>query len=127
MAPEKRRFPRVAPGRGASGLIRASVPVVVRDISSHGVRLETATSVHPGTVYDLAASLPGLGLSVAVRITRCRCQGSLRDRKGDRVLVYEAGGEFVFRGEGDRGSLAEWLATRTDSGPDAAAELAPAS
>ncbi len=127
MAPEKRRFPRVAPGQGASGLIRASVPVLVRDISSHGVRLQTATSVHPGTVYDLSASLPGLGLSVAVRITRCRCEGSQRNRRGDRVLVYEAGGEFVFRGDADRGSLAEWLAARTAPGPDVAAELAPAS
>lgn len=99
--PDKRRSPRVAIESGGHGRLKATVPVQIMDVSDHGMQLELAAALRPGSTYELRAQLKGIEVNALVRITRCRAGGYVPDGKGGRLLLFRAGAEFV-QLEGDR-------------------------
>lgn len=92
---DKRRAPRLALAKGTKAHVRSSVVVELRNLSATGLLMEVPTALRPGSTLDLTATLAGIHFTALVRITRCRAGGFATDDKGGRVLVYEAGGEFV--------------------------------
>ena len=110
MDPERRRSERVAvDGGGSSGVMRAAIPVALRDISAGGLGLSLPSSIEPGGVYPLTALLRGLSLATPVRITRCRPGAPGTGPPGEREAAWEAGAEFLWRDEGDASALRRWL------------------
>lgn len=92
---DKRKAPRLALSKGTKGQIKSTVAVDLVNLSATGVLMELPTSLRPGSTCDLTATLAGINLTVLIRVTRCKAGGFVADDKGDRVLVYQAGGEFV--------------------------------
>ncbi len=93
--PDKRRAPRIPLAKGTKAHVRSTVPVELKNLSATGLLMEVPTALRPGSTLDLSATLAGIHFAALVRITRCRAGGFATDEKGARVLVYEAGGEFV--------------------------------
>jgi hypothetical protein len=81
-----------------------------------GLLVELASTLRPGSTYDLSAIFGGVPFSGLVRITRCRAGGFASDDKGERVLLFRAGGEFVGISEKQREALRLALSKRTASG-----------
>jgi hypothetical protein len=71
------------------------MPVDLVNVSATGILMEMPSSLRPGSTCDLAATLAGIPFAALVRVTRCRAGGFAADDQGGRVLVYQAGGEFV--------------------------------
>ena len=118
MDPERRRSARFAvDGDGTNGLVKGTLPVSLRDISSGGLRLGLGSSLEPGGVYALTALLRGLSLATPVRITRCCHKGSGEGRDGEGGLAWEAGAEFLWRDEGDAVAVRRWLERRALPAP----------
>ncbi len=92
---DKRHAPRLPLAKGTKAQIKSTVPVDLVNLSATGLLLELPSALRPGSTCDLTATLAGIQFSALVRITRCRAGGFAADDKGARVLVYEAGGEFV--------------------------------
>lgn len=93
---ERRRAPRVAVAKGVEGRLKTTVPVSIHNISSAGLQIEVPTPLRPGSVYELKADLSdGLSFNGQVRVTRCSAGGFTDDGRGGRVLLYQAGAEFV--------------------------------
>jgi hypothetical protein len=65
------------------------------NLSATGILMEMPSSLRPGSTCDLVATLAGISFAALVRVTRCRAGGFAVDDNGERVLVYQAGGEFV--------------------------------
>jgi hypothetical protein len=65
------------------------------NLSAVGVLMELPTALRPGSTCDLSAMLAGIPFAALVRVTRCRAGGFAADEKGGRMLLYQAGGEFV--------------------------------
>ena len=57
--------------------------------------MQVPSSLRPGSTCDLTAVLAGIPFVALVRVTRCRAGGYAADDEGGRLLLYEAGGEFV--------------------------------
>src|SRR5512141_3129696 len=106
---EKRRSPRVKSEKIVSGRLKLTVPVMIRDVSALGMRLELASALRPGSLYDLRADLNGTMLTTQVRITRCSAGGFSTDASGARVLQYNAGAEFVQLPAEQRQLLDQWI------------------
>lgn len=104
-------------GDGMSGLVKGTLPVSLRDISSGGLRLSLGSSLEPGGVYALTALLRGLSLATPVRITRCRPENREGRLEGEGSPAWEAGAEFLWRDEGDAVAVRRWLERRSPSGP----------
>ncbi len=116
MDPERRRSARVAvDGGGSNGVVRAAIPVALRDISAGGLGLNLRASLEPGGVYPLTALLRGLSLATPIRITRCRLGAPRTDSPGEREAAWEAGAEFLWRDEGDASALRRWLERRAQA------------
>jgi hypothetical protein len=81
--------------KGTKAQIKSTVPVELVDLSATGLLMELPSSLRPGSTCDLSATLAGIPFAALVRVTRCRAGGFAADEKGARVLVYQAGGEFV--------------------------------
>jgi hypothetical protein len=109
MEQERRKAARSAAVPGSRGRLRSTVEVDIVDLSSDGLRLELSTSLRPGAVYDFKADLSGYRLSEQVRITRCSAGGFRDDGKGGRLLLYRAGGEFLWTGAEPRLALDRFL------------------
>ena len=92
---DKRRAPRLPLAKGTRAQIKSTVPVELVNLSATGVLFELPSSLRPGSTCDLAATLAGIPFVALVRVTRCRAGNSAGDDTGGRVLVYQAGGEFV--------------------------------
>ncbi|HEY3351583.1 MAG TPA: PilZ domain-containing protein [Thermoanaerobaculia bacterium] len=92
---DKRRAPRLPLAKGTRAQIKSTVPVELVNLSATGVLFELPSSLRPGSTCDLATTLAGIPFVALVRVTRCRAGGFAADEKGARVLVYQAGGEFV--------------------------------
>jgi hypothetical protein len=71
------------------------MPVDLVNLSATGVLMELPSALRPGSTCDLTVTLAGIHFVALVRVTRCRAGGFAADEKGARVLVYQAGGEFV--------------------------------
>lgn len=106
---ERRGAPRQAAVPGSKGQIRASVDVDVLDISPTGLRLELATPLRPGSVYDLKVDLGGFPLAAPVRITRCSAGGYRDDGRGGRLLLFRAGAEILWPQPSGADDLAKFL------------------
>ena len=92
---EKRRSPRVPTEKGTGGRLKATVPIVIVNVSRHGMLFEVSSPLRPGAIYDLKANLSSFALSAQVRIARCRAGGWVEDGKGGRVLLFQAGAELM--------------------------------
>lgn len=95
MENDKRRAPRFPMAKGARGQLKSTIPVEVLNLSEMGLLFEVSTTLRPGSTYDLNATFNGVPFSGLVRVTRCRAGGFAADDKGSRLLIYQAGGEFV--------------------------------
>jgi hypothetical protein len=92
---DKRRAPRLPLAKGTKAQIKSTMPVDLVNVSATGILMEMPSSLRPGSTCDLAATLAGIPFAALVRVTRCRAGGFAADDKGGRVLVYQAGCEFV--------------------------------
>jgi hypothetical protein len=92
---EKRRSTRTALGKGIRGHIKSTLAIEILNLSEMGLLVELASTLRPGSTYDLSAIFGGVPFSGLVRITRCRAGGFASDDRGQRVLLYRAAGEFV--------------------------------
>ena len=92
---DKRREPRLPLAKGTKDQIKSTVPVELVNVSATGVLMDLPSALRPGSTCDLTAQLAGIPFAALVRVTRCRAGGFVEDDKGGRVLVYQAGGEFV--------------------------------
>src|SRR5512140_3698747 len=81
--------------KGTRAQIKSTMPVDLVNLSATGVLMEVPSALRPGSTCDLSASLAGLPFSALLRVTRCRAGAVVENDKGERVLVYQAGGEFV--------------------------------
>ena len=106
-AAEKRRAPRIRLSKGTKAQIRSTVPVDLLDLSATGLLMEVPLALRPGSTCDVSANLAGASFSALVRITRCRAGGYAADATGSRVLVYQAGGEFVGLSEPQLAALSQ--------------------
>lgn len=106
---ERRKAPRQAAAPGSHGSIRATVDVEVLDVSPDGLRLELATPLRPGSVYDLKVDLGGFPLNAPVRITRCAAGGYRDDGRGGRLLLFRAGAEILWPSPSGSDDLAKFL------------------
>jgi hypothetical protein len=91
---DKRRATRVPVGKGTRGQLKSTIAVSILNVSETGILFEVASTLRPGSTYDLTAKVAGIMFSGLVRVTRCRA-GVASDNTGGRSLVYQAGGEFV--------------------------------
>jgi hypothetical protein len=108
LVPRQREYPRVNVG-ACDGVLRGSLPVVIVDVSRGGLKLETKSSVRPGTRCELKANLHGFRLLAQVEITRCIASGTVPDGKGGRSLLYLAGATIVTLEGATLGQFEEWL------------------
>jgi len=108
-AHERRRSPRLVLERVAHGKLRSAVPVHVLDLSGDGMQLEVSSSLRPGSLYELQASVNGIPLAAVVRITRCKAGGYASDGHGGKLLVFRAGAEFVSLEGEHAGDFRDWV------------------
>ncbi len=116
MVTEKRRTPRTSLAKGTRGHIKSTLAIEILNLSETGLLVELASTLRPGSTYDLNAIFGGVPFSGLVRITRCRAGGFAADDNGDRVLMYRAGGEFVGLSERQLETLHLALSRRLASG-----------
>jgi len=116
---DRRRAPRQVAAPGSRGQIRATVDVDVLDVSPTGLRLELATPLRPGSVYDIKVDLGGFVLASRVRITRCAAGSYRDDGRGGRLLLFRAGAEILWSDPSSADELGHFLkqkgARRQDS------------
>ena len=72
--------------------------------------MQLPSALRPGSTCDLTAILAGIPFAALVRVTRCRAGGFAADDQGGRLLLYEAGGEFVGLSEVQLSNLARAIA-----------------
>ncbi len=113
---DKRRTPRTSVAKGTRGQLKSTIPVEILNLSETGLLLEVASTLRPGSTYDLSALLAGVSFSGLVRVTRCRAGGFAADAQGGRLLIYRAGGEFVGLSEQQMSGLRLALSRRLASG-----------
>lgn len=113
---DKRRAPRIPLAKGTRGQLKSTIPVEVLNLSETGLLFEVASTLRPGSTYDLNAIFGGVSFSGLVRVTRCRAGGFAADDSGARLLIYRAGGEFVGLSEQQTTGLRRALSTRLASG-----------
>lgn len=113
---DKRRAERVPLAKGTRAQLKSTVPVEILNLSETGVLLELASTLRPGSTYDISALFSGVPFAGLVRITRCRAGGFAPDGKGGRLLMFRAGGEFVGLPEKQIEGLRVALARRLSSG-----------
>lgn len=106
-AADKRRAPRVRLGKGTKAQIRSTVPIDLLDLSATGILMEVPIPLRPGSTCDVSANLAGAAFNVLVRITRCRAGGFTEDTTGGKVLLYQAGGEFLGLSEPQLAALSQ--------------------
>ncbi len=104
---DKRRAPRLRLSKGTKAQIRSTVPVDLVDLSATGILMELPIPLRPGSTCDVSANLAGTAFTALVRITRCRAGGYGEDATGAKVLLYQAGGEFVGLSEHQLASLSQ--------------------
>jgi hypothetical protein len=93
--PERRRSQRVVADATSRGQLKARIPVIILNLSVHGLLFELKAPLRPGMTYDLEAHFPGASLTAPVRIARCRAGGYAADGRGGRCLLFHAGAEFT--------------------------------
>jgi hypothetical protein len=113
---DKRRAPRISVPKGTRGQFKSTVPVEILNLSETGLLFEVASTLRPGSTYDLSAILGGVSFSGLVRVTRCQAGGFAADAQGGRLLLYRAGGEFVGLSEEQLSGLRLALSNRVVSG-----------
>ncbi len=113
---EKRRTPRTPVAKGTRGQLKSTIPVEILNLSEMGLLLEVASTLRPGSTYDLSAILGGVPFSGLVRVTRCRAGGFAADAVGGRLLIYRAGAEFVGLSEQQTSGLRRAVSKRLASG-----------
>ncbi len=96
--------------KGTRAQIKSTLPVDLVNLSATGVLMELPTALRPGSTCDLSATLAGIAFTALVRVTRCRAGGFAADDKGGRMLLYQAGGEFVGLSEQQLESLGRAIA-----------------
>lgn len=116
MNDEKRRAPRTSVAKGTRGQLKSTIPVEILNLSEMGLLFEVASTLRPGSTYNLSATLAGVPFSGLVRVTRCRAGGFAADAQGGRMLTYRAGGEFVGLSEQQMAGLRRALSKRLASG-----------
>ena len=114
---DRRRAPRLPAARGSCGHIRSTVQVEIVDVSALGMKLELATSLRPGSVYDMKADLGGFLLVAQVRITRCAGGGYRYEGRGGRLLLFRAGGEILWSDDKARRGFEAYLERSRDARP----------
>src|SRR5450759_5885258 len=95
MEKEKRRSPRTPLAKGTRGQLKSTRAIEILNLSEMGLLLELASTLRPGSTYDLSAVFGGVPFTGLVRITRCRAGGFASDDKGGRLLLFRAGGELA--------------------------------
>ena len=113
---DKRRAPRISVAKGTRGQLKSTIPVEILNLSETGLLFEVASTLRPGSTYDLSALLAGVSFSGLVRVTRCSAGGFAADATGGRLLIYRAGGEFVGLTEEQTSSLRAALSRKSVSG-----------
>lgn len=86
---ERRRSQRLSVGPEISGRVKATLPVRLVDLSSHGAQIESDTGLPPAGEIDLAVAGPVGELRARAAVRRCRAQA------GPKGLVFRAGVEFL--------------------------------
>jgi len=69
--------------------------------------MEVPIPLRPGSTCDISANLAGAAFHALLRVTRCRAGGFSTDATGSKVLVYQAGGEFVGLSEPQLAALSQ--------------------
>jgi hypothetical protein len=113
---EKRHSPRTPLAKGTRGQLKSTVPIEILNLSETGLLFELASTLRPGSTYDLSAIFGGVPFTGLVRITRCHAGGFAPDGKGGRLLLFRAGGEFVGLSEKQIEGMRLALSTRLASG-----------
>jgi len=113
---DKRRTPRILVAKGTRGQLKSTIPVEILNLSETGLLFEVASTLRPGSTYDLNAILGGVSFSGIVRVTRCHAGGFAADAQGGRLLIYRAGGEFVGLSEQQTSGLRLAISKRLASG-----------
>jgi hypothetical protein len=113
---DKRRTPRFPVAKGTRGQLKSTIPVEILNLSETGLLFEVASTLRPGSTYDLSAILGGISFTGLVRVTRCSAGGFAADALGGRLLIYRAGGEFVGLSEEQTSGLRLALSRRSASG-----------
>jgi hypothetical protein len=113
---EKRRTPRTPLAKGTRGHLKSTLAIDILNLSETGLLVEVASTLRPGSTYDLNATFGGVPFSGLVRITRCRAGGFASDEAGERLLLFRAGGEFVGLSEKQLEALRLALSKRLASG-----------
>ena len=116
MEKEKRRAPRTLLAKGTRGHLKSTLAIEILNLSEMGLLLELASTLRPGSTYDLSAVFAGIPFTGLVRITRCQAGGFASDNRGGRVLLFRAGGEFVGLSEKQLEGLRRALSKRLASG-----------
>ena len=116
MENEKRRTPRTVLAKGTRGQLKSTLVIEILNLSEMGLLLELASTLRPGSTYDLSAVFGGVPFTGLVRITRCRAGGFAADDEGGRLLLFRAGGEFVGLSERQLETLRLALSKRLASG-----------
>jgi hypothetical protein len=120
---ERRQAQRIRVDAGVSGKLKATLPIVVQNISQSGILFEVSTPVRPGALYDLKAELGGVDVAMQIRITRCKTAGHVEDGRGGRVLLFQAGAEFARIDEGQVDTFTAWIAKNEKSKRPSSATL----
>jgi hypothetical protein len=102
--------------------LRVVVPVRLVDLSAEGLQFEMASSVRPGSLYDLKVGIGRLKLESKVKVVRCLASRYDEDEYGRHYLVFGVGAVFVDMAEEMRAELARWVADRAP-GQDLKGEL----
>jgi|KBSSwiStaDraftv2_1062776.scaffolds.fasta_scaffold00001_53 hypothetical protein len=97
---DRRKHPRLTFEQDVRGALRDSIPVVIRDLSAGGLRLETTSMLATGQVHPFRAQLPGLDFSAQVIVTRCEKEG----------MLFECGAALVGVSPEALERLDSWLA-----------------
>ena len=116
MEKEKRRSPRTPLAKETRGHLKSTIAIEILNLSEMGLLLELASTLRPGSTYDLSAVFGGVPFTGLVRITRCRAGAFASDDKGGRLLLFRAGGEFVGLSEKQLEGLRRALSKRPASG-----------
>jgi len=102
---ERRRSARMKARKGSQGQLRSTLTIDILDLSVDGVRFELSSPLRPQAVYDFRTVIGALTVATQLRITRCAAGGYRDDGRGGRLLIFKAGGEFVWTDPSDRQAL----------------------
>ena len=92
---ERRRSPRVSPPVEVVGMVKATVPARVVDLSAAGIQVEVASPLRPAVECNISLPTADGDLKVRALVLRCRASIMRQVGSGERGMVYRAGLAFL--------------------------------